>query len=271
MDSDQELRSLRRGLQALALINQAGQLSIAKAAELLKLPRTTAERILNTLAADGFLARSESDKLYRLTPKVKALSSGFSGDTWVTHVATPLLNQLTEEIGWPLAIASAEGADMHVRYTTDTMTSLWLNRRRVGSSIPIPRASSGTVHLAFASAAERCELELLVAQTYPDIPLDPAQIEAARQSGYAFSPQDTREQSISLPIFFDGKVTAVLLMIFMARVHHREVVLERYLERLVALARAIGSEASHAAHAPDGATMVGSRHDGDSSVTTSGA
>ena len=249
MDTDQELRSLRRGLHALTLINQVEGLSIARAAMLLELPRTTAERILNTLAADGYLVRSGTDKQYRLTPKVKALSSGFSGDAWITHVATPLLNQLTTEIGWPLAIASAEGLDMHVRYTTDTMTSLWLNRRRVGATIPIPRASSGIVHLAFASPAERFELEGLVEKAYPDIPIDVEQVEAARRNGYAFSPQDTREQSISVPIFLDGKFAAVLLMIFMARVHQREAVVERYLDRLIALATTVGTEASHAAHA----------------------
>ena len=253
MDADQELRSLRRGLHALTLINQVDGMSIARAATLLELPRTSAERILNTLAADGYLVRSDVDKQYRLTPKVRALSSGFSGDNWVTHVATPLLNRLTEEIGWPLANASAEGAALHVRYTTDTMTSLWLNRRRVGATIPIPRASSGIVHLAYVPVAERRELERLVAETYPDIPIDAAQVDAAHRTGYAFSPQDTREQSISLPIFVDGKIAAVVLMIFMARVHQREAVLERYLDRLAALAVTIGTEASHAAHEADDA------------------
>ena len=248
MDADQELRSLRRGLIALTLVNQVEALSIARAAAALGLPRTTAERILNTLAADGYLERSTIDKQYRLTPKVLALSSGFSGESWVTHVAAPMLNRLTEEIGWPLAIAIAEGAHMHVRYTTDTMTSLWLYRRRVGASIAIPKASSGTVHLAFVDDAQREQLRLLVESTMPDHRIDWAAVAQARDRGYAFSPQNTREQSISLPILLDGRIAAVLLMVFMARVHSHETVVATYLPRLRALADAIGGKASLSVH-----------------------
>ncbi len=242
MEPDQELRSLRRGLVALTLINQVGAMSIARLATALQLPRTSAERILSTLATDGFLARSPTDKLYRLTPKVLGLSSGFSGESWITHIAAPLLNQTTEEIGWPLAIAMPEGADMHVRYTTDTMTSLWLQRRRVGSTISIPRASSGIVFLATTSAAQAAEMRTLVAQRYPDAVLDEALIARARKDGYAFSPQDTREQSVSLPIFVGGRIAAVLLMIFMARVHTHDAVVKKYLPRLRALAATIGEQ-----------------------------
>ncbi len=233
---------------ALTLINQVEAMSIARAAAALGLPRTTAERILNTLAADGYLERSTIDKQYRLTPKVLALSSGFSGESWVTHVAAPMLNRLTEEIGWPLAIATAEGTHMHVRYTTDTMTSLWIYRRRVGASISILKASSGTVHLAFVGEAERTQLQLALERESTDHPIDWSGVDEARANGYAFSPQDTREQSISLPIFLDGKLAAVLLMIFMARVHSHQTVVEQYLPRLTALARAIGESASLSSH-----------------------
>ena len=244
MDADQELRSLRRGLLALTLINQADALSIARAASQLEIPRTTAERILNTLAADGYLQRSPTDKKYRLTSKVLALSSGFSGSSWITHVAAPMLNRLTEEIGWPLGIAVAEGADMHLQYTTDTMTSLWLNRRRVGASIAIPEASAGTIHLAFAGDAERAQLRLLLERTYPHLVVDWLAVEQARSDGYAFPPAETREQSISLPIMLDGKLGAVLLMMFMSRVHSHAAVIDKYLARLRSLVAAIEDAAS---------------------------
>ena len=244
MDSDQELRSLRRGLVALTLINQVEAMSIARLASALGLPRTSAERILNTLAADGYLERSPVDKQYRLTPKVLALSSGFSGESWITHVAAPLLNRTTEEIGWPLALAIPEGADMHLRYTTDTMTSLWLNRRRVGSTIPITRASSGIVFLAFAPPAQGVEMRAVMRERYPDAVLDEAMVAQARIDGFAFSPNDTREQSVSLPIFLDGKIFAVLLMMFMSRVHTHAAVVQKYVPRLRALAATVTERVS---------------------------
>ena len=226
------------------MINQTEALSIARAATELQIPRTTAERILNTLAADGYLQRSHADKKYRLTSKVLSLSSGFSSSSWITHVAAPMLNRLTEEIGWPLGIAVAEGADMRLHYTTDPMTSLWLNRRRVGASIAIPEASAGTVHLAFVGEAERVLIGLLIERTYPALPVSWAEVDSARSNGYAFPPAETREQSISLPILMDGKIAAVLLMIFMARVHSHAAVVDQYLPRLRSLATAIGDAAS---------------------------
>ena len=121
------------------------------------------------------------------------------------------------------------------------MTSLWLQRRRVGSTIPIPRASSGMVFLALTSTAEAAEMRTLIRQRYPEAELDESLIEQARRDGYAFSPQDTREQSVSLPIFVDGKIAAVLLMIFMARVHTHDAVVLKYVPRLRDLAAKIGA------------------------------
>ena len=102
-------------------------------------------------------------------------------------------------------------------------------------STPIPLASSGLVYLAFNSPAMRTELEALIRQTYPDLRLDVSLIEAASTSSYAFSPRQTREQSLGLPVFMSGKVAAVPLMMFMSRVHGRAAVLRDHLPRLQAL------------------------------------
>jgi hypothetical protein len=85
---------------------------------------------------------------------------------------------------------------------------------------------------------------LLIERTYPHLTVDWVAVEHARTNGYAFPPTDTREQSISLPIMLDGKLAAVLLMIFMARVHSHAAVIDKYLSRLRNLAAAIGEAAS---------------------------
>ncbi len=45
---------------------------------------------------------------------------------------------------------------MRLHYTTDVMTSPWLNRRHIGALIAIPEAGAGTIHLAFAATAAHC-------------------------------------------------------------------------------------------------------------------
>ena len=100
------------------------------------------------------------------------------------------------------------------------------------------------IFLALTSAAEAAEMRTLIRQRYPEAALDEQLIETARRDGFAFSPQDTREQSVSLPIFVDGKIAAVLLMIFMARVHTHDAVVLKYVPRLRELAAKISARVS---------------------------
>lgn len=250
MKTDQELRSLKRGLKVLALLNQAETVSIIELARHLDLPRTTAERILLTLVAEGYVQRVPDAKRYRLSAKVCSLSGGFSDDCWIVHIASPLLFKVTEKIGWPLAIAMPSGDKMLLRATTDPATSLWLNRRRVGSEVPILNSSSGLVAYAFASAVEQSVLRhVLLMSTDPynreraaaEHALDML-LEPVRNNGFAFQPPPNNdpEQSISFPIFVGGKYVASLLMIYMTRSMSSTTVIEKYAPHLRELAREIG-------------------------------
>ena len=82
MDSDQELKSLKRGLKAMTLINTAGSITISELSRALDLPRTTAERVLMTLLSEGYVARDPQTKRYFLTTRVRGLSHGFVYNFW---------------------------------------------------------------------------------------------------------------------------------------------------------------------------------------------
>lgn len=242
MNGDQELKSLKRGLKALALLNQKEIVTISELAREMNLPRTTAERILGTLASEGFVERPPKDKHYRLTAKVCSLSAGFSDESWISHVASPLLFDMTQRIGWPLAIATPFGQEMTVRLTTDPATSLWLTRRRIGASLPILQASSGLVYLAFAPEQEREEfLAILSAPDQPqdnrvaDLPNFRKLLQVIAADGYAFSPDAGRERSVALPIFIDGQIRAVLLMMYMSKAISGQTVIDTFIPELKAL------------------------------------
>ena len=72
------VRALERGLALLAALNQAGRSDPASLARLAGVDRTTAYRMLHTLAELGYVARSESDGQFVLTPAVRALSEGLT-------------------------------------------------------------------------------------------------------------------------------------------------------------------------------------------------
>jgi IclR family transcriptional regulator, mhp operon transcriptional activator len=250
MKADQELRSLKRGLKVLQLLNQIETVGISELARRLELPRTTAERILLTLAAEGYVERIPNDKRYRLSAKVCTLARGFSEDNWIVHVATPLLFELTKRIGWPLGIATPVGENMVLRVTTDPATSLWLHRRRIGAETPMLRSSAGLVAMAFAPQAEREALTRLLQSSKnahnragaADPQVLAAALDPVRKNGYAFQPPPTNapERSISVPIFINGECEAVLLMMYMTRALKTPVVLRDYLPLLQGLASRIG-------------------------------
>lgn len=243
VDQDQELKSLKRGLKAMMLINRQGSLAISELSRGLELPRTTAERVLMTLLAEGFVDRDPQTKRFFLTDRVRALSGGYTDDSWIAHVATPMLFETTREIGWPLCIATAVGEKVRLRLTTDPATSLNLHRRHIGSEIAMGVTSSGIVHLAFLDDEQRrIMLEILRASD------DPAQaptrdenqmtylIEQAREHGYSFGLDLGRERSVSVPILHEGRVKAILLMVFMAAALSHEQVVERFVPRLKTMA-----------------------------------
>ena len=246
MDSDQELKSLKRGLKAVTLINLRGSLTISELSKALDVPRTTAERVLGTLLAEGFVDRDPQTKRYFLTARVRALSHGFGDESWIAHVAAPILFETTRAIGWPLCIATPVGEYMSLRITSDPATSLSLHRRHIGSEIAMSVASSGIVHLAFLEPEQRrIRLELLAASTDPMqiYTRDPQRVEFAIQQaqvdGYSFGLDHGRERSVALPIFAHGHITAVLLMVFMAAGLSNEKVAAEFVPRLKGMAREI--------------------------------
>lgn len=254
MKADQELRSLKRGLKVLSLLNERENISITELARHLELPRTTAERILLTLVAEGYVQRVPDDKRYRLSAKVCSLAGGFSDDCWIVQVATPLLFKITEIIGWPLAIATPAGDRMVLRSTTDAATSLWLSRRRVGSETPLLNSSSGLVAYAFAQEADRktmremCEASAnsLNRQCAGNSRMLDMLVDPVRENGFAFQPppRNKPEHSIAFPIFVNGKYAASLLMIYMTQAMNSATVINKYVPHLRTLADRIGVAAA---------------------------
>jgi IclR family transcriptional regulator, mhp operon transcriptional activator len=252
MKAEQELRSLKRGLKVLSLLNQADTISITELARHLELPRTTAERILLTLLAEGYVQRVPHDKRFRLSAKVCSLAGGFSQDCWIVETATPLLFRLTRQIGWPLAISTVSGDRMVLRSTSDAATSLWLNRRRVGAEVPMLNSSSGLVAYAFSTEREALRAELMASEdpinrqrAGSEQALD-LLIRPVSENGFAFQPppNNNPECSIAVPIIMNGTYVASLLMIYMTRAMTSARVIADYAPHLQMLADRIGEAAS---------------------------
>ena len=220
MNTKYNLSSLKRGLKAIALLNTRQTLTATALAGELRLPRTTARRVLDTLVEAGYVEKILNEHQYRITPMVNMLSAGFSDESWIVHVAAPLLRQKTAEVGWPMSIATPAGSYMMVRVSTDRLTPLALDHFSVGFKTPMLHGTSGHVMLAFMPPRHR-DLMLEVLRASPDprqwLARDHARVhdmlKDVKLQGYAHIVyKEYPEASVAVPIFQDAVVRACLLM-----------------------------------------------------------
>ncbi len=247
MSSRENLSSLKRGLRALSLLNLREVLTATELATELGLPRTTARRVLDTLVGEGYAEKMTREHKYRLTPMVNVLSSGFSDESWIAHVAEPMLTKKTIEIGWPLVVATPSGDQMMVRVSTDRLTPLALDHFGVGFKTPMVHGTSGHVMLAFMSQQHR-ELTLQVIRSSSDpkqaLAREDARIRslvnAVRAQGFAhIIYKEYPEASVGVPIFLNGVARACLLMGYVKAAIKPAQIVEKYVPQLKSLAEAI--------------------------------
>ena len=254
MHKNQELQSLKRGLCAIELINRRGSITIAELGRQFGLARTTAERVLGTLLAAGYLDRDLGTKAFFLTERVHALSDGYAEESELVAAARPIMAVTTRRIGWPLCLAMPIGEQMSIRVTTDPDTTLGLNRRHVGSSGAMGQVSSGLAFLAFLDEAQRVAmLEMLRLSDNPnqaaarDGKRMAYLIGEARRHGYSFGIDLGQERSVAVPVMLGGRVRGALLMAFMARVLTNDVVIEKFVPELKRVAAEIERAAMRSA------------------------
>jgi IclR family mhp operon transcriptional activator len=242
--SKSELNSLKRGLVALELLNQHEMLSAGMLAAAMNVARTTARRVLDTLVSAGFAEKIPGHSGYRLTPRVARLSCGLSDEAIISHVATPLLIQVTKEVGWSLAVATPRDDKMIVQVTTDDISPYCTYRVRVGAAFPISASQSGRLTIAYMPDDER----ISVLSGPPQTSLEPQAPEAWQDSF-----EEIRERGcvlpsrlpgqnrhiVCVPIFIDHRVRAVLAMNYFASAVSQKRLEAEYIPRLKALSAEI--------------------------------
>ena len=250
MTSDQELKSLKRGLRILIMLTRNRSMTISEAARALDLPRSTAERIIVTLETENFVERDAQSKRYSLAPRVMAFACASSAEDQLVRAAKPMLFAKTRKIGWPLAISVAQGEHMTLCVTTDSATSLGIHKRHVGAEVDMARCSSGIVHMAFMEEAEQQATITLLAhsesplqcQAVSDRVALQARLQRARRDGYVIG-TDWPERAVSVPLRESGRVRAVLVMIYLARCVSDAIIQHEFVPQLKALAASIEAAA----------------------------
>jgi len=223
MTGDQGVRSLSRGLQILAAINQCGSMTIMEAARGCDLPFATTSRIFDTLVKSGMIERETSRKHFRPTALVRSLSLGYDDPKKFQELAYPTALSLTRATGWPAAICTRVGLKMMVRVATHAKALQTLRTFNPGHAFDLTSTSAGRVFLAFCTEQERQETldKLEIEQGEQPADLDEL-LDGIRRRGFGiqvYAPTLSgarRSLVVTVPIWTEGICEATLSLQYRA-------------------------------------------------------
>jgi IclR family mhp operon transcriptional activator len=149
------VRALHRGLEILRGVNASGGIRAGALASLLKVPRPTVYRLLQTLEELGYVERSASNDLFRVTRKASSLGDGYDATVLVAKHAGPILFELGKRFVWPFDLTVYENAAMVIEETTHARSPLSIDHGMTGRRLPVLRTSSGRAYISFCPPEER--------------------------------------------------------------------------------------------------------------------
>jgi DNA-binding IclR family transcriptional regulator len=149
------VQSIRRAFDVLGALAD-GPLGVTEVADRSGLPKSTAARLLATLADEGAVEQVPGDTAWRLGPRLVTLAAGFSFARSLAALARPTLIELAEASGEAAGLGIPDGDLIHYIDQVDTPNPV-LVRDWTGARAPLHAVSSGQVLLAFRapSAIER--------------------------------------------------------------------------------------------------------------------
>ena len=191
-------------------------LGVSDVARELHIHRSTASRLLGTLAASGMVERDHMSMRFRLGARMVGLAATAVARLPVVSQARPDLEQLSAATSETANLAILDR--FHVVYVdqvtpaqTVVMAS-WVGRRS-----PVHASSSGKAMLAFGDgrareAALRRRLEPLTERTITDPDSLRAALDEVRRRGYASSMGELEDGLITVaaPVLVDGKAVAAV-------------------------------------------------------------
>lgn len=149
------VRALQRGLDVLHYVNASGGIRAGTLARLLKLPRPTVYRLLQTLEELGYVERTTLSDLFCVTRKAASLGDGYDAAVPTLQHAGPIILELGKRLVWPVDLTVYENAAMVIQQTTHARSPMSIDYGMTGRRLPILRSSAGRAYVSFCQLAER--------------------------------------------------------------------------------------------------------------------
>lgn len=199
------VQSIRRAFDVLGAL-AAGPLGVTEVADRAALPKSTAARLLATLAREGAVEQVPGETSYRLGPRLATLAAGLTPVRSLAAVSHPILVELTARVGEASGLSVPDGDHAHYIEQVDTANPVSV-RDWTGSRVPLHAVPSGQVLLAFRppAAVDRYlehPLERFTDRTIVDPDTLRERLRAVRRDGYSWVLEEFDEgiNSVAAPI-----------------------------------------------------------------------
>jgi DNA-binding IclR family transcriptional regulator len=199
------VQSIERAFAVLGALAD-GPIGVTEVADRVDLPKSTAARMLASLAREGVVEQVPGDTRYRLGPRLVTLAAGIRPARSLVTLARPSLEALAEAIGEAAGLSVAEGNLVHYIDQVDTPNPVSV-RDWTGSRVPMHAVPSGQVILAFrppAGLARYLErpLERFTDRTIVTAEALLERLREVRRDGYAWVREEFDEgiSSVAAPI-----------------------------------------------------------------------
>ncbi|WP_174804314.1 IclR family transcriptional regulator domain-containing protein [Martelella limonii] len=214
-----------RVLDILKIVNEMRIATINGIHEMSGIPKSTVVRMLETLMAQGYVARDNMCGGYRVTHNVQYLSSGYDRVSRVIEIARPFAIDLTRRINWPIGLGVPDGDAIAIQFWTGTI-SPWAHTNTVlGLRPEFYDSAMGRAYMAHCNEEQR-ESRIQQLRRDPELNFTEqserafrAVLDRIRADGYAIRNPKTppfRTLTIGMPLR-DGNEVAALVSLSIYR------------------------------------------------------
>ncbi len=184
------VQSIERAFAVLGALTD-GPIGVTEVADRVDLPKSTAARMLASLAREGAVEQLPGETRYRLGPRIESLATGLAAARGLVAIARPQLAELAAAIGEAAGLSIPEGDAIHYVEQVDSDQPVGV-RDWTGSRIPLHAVSSGLAVLALRPR-DRIEaylgrpLERFTARTMTDADELRARLQRIQLDGHAWT------------------------------------------------------------------------------------
>ncbi len=185
-----EIQSLARGLKILNLLEQARDgMGTTEVAKEMTIDKSSASRLLHTLANYDYVVQDDSSARYQLGPRLLTLGQRVLDRISLRDRARPFLDKLVDATGECAHLAIL--AQRQALYIDQVESSAALRvESEIGTLSPLHCTALGKAMLAFGDGAMPDSLRPFTQRTITDQAVLQAQLLQIRQRGYAIDDEE---------------------------------------------------------------------------------